>query len=127
MNQKLSRRKIADYFAEKVLAGDNVAGVLKEIAAYLIDSGRTREIELVVRALEDSLSSRGTVVASVASARPLDETMKFELATLIGAKTVLFRETVDPELIGGVLIETPQQTLDATIKRKLTALHGAKI
>lgn len=127
MNQKLSRRKIAEYFADKVLAGGSVADALTEIAAYLIESGRVRETNLVIRALEDALSDRGTVVASVASARPLDEMMKSELSALIGAETVLFRETVNPELIGGVLIETPQQTLDATIKRKLTALYGAKI
>jgi F-type H+-transporting ATPase subunit delta len=41
-----------------------------------------------------------------------------------GAQTVELSVRVEPELIGGVVITTPQFALDASIKRQLTQLAG---
>ena len=126
MQSKLPRRKIAEYAADQIVAGEPVASVLDEVAAYLIESGRVREQTLVVRAIEDALAESGVVVGDVTSARTLDAQQRAEVKKLIGAREVHLREIVDPTVLGGVLVETPGTKLDATLQRKILALRRAK-
>jgi F-type H+-transporting ATPase subunit delta len=126
MAERLSRRKIAKYVADNVSKGVAVDEVISEVAAYLIDSRRTRELALVVRAIEDELADRGEVIANVTTARTLDDSLKKSVESLVRAKTIHLRESIDESVIGGVKIDLPGATLDATIKRKLLALRQAK-
>ena len=125
--EKLSRRKLALYAANQVVDGAISATVITEIAAYLTESGRVRESELVVRAIEDELAARSVVVADVTTAYALTDAEKADIRTLIGSNNVYFRETVDPQIIGGVRVKTPGKMLDATVKTKLQALKRAKL
>jgi F0F1-type ATP synthase delta subunit len=127
MQQKISRRKLAMYIADSLEKGASLSALLRELAAYLVLTKRTREAELVVRAVEDTLAERGSVIARVTTAHPLDATLRREIEQLVDAKTVHLYEIVDPEVIGGVRIETPGAFLDATLKRKLLALRQAKL
>ena len=127
MADKLSRRKLAQYVADRSNSTKELSKAVEHVAAYLVDSRRTREANLVVRAIEDELAARGSVVATVTTARPLDATLRKSIESLIDAKTISIREEVDPEVIGGVRIETPGSKLDATIQTKLLALSRAKL
>ena len=100
---------------------------LREVASYLITSRRTREADLVARAIEDELAHTGTVTAYVTSAHPLTPELKAQIVTLVGAQQVEIVEKIDPAVLGGVRVETPGKLLDATIKHKLLALRQAKI
>lgn len=124
---KLSRRKLALYAANQVVDGAISATVIAEIAAYLTESGRVRESELVVRAIEDELAARSVVVADVTTAYALTDAEKADIRTLIGSNSVYFRETVDQQIIGGVRVKTPGKMLDATVRTKLQALKRAKL
>lgn len=126
MAQRLSRRKIAAYAADKLVAGETPARVMKEVAAYLETARRTREYELLVRDIEDALAQRGVTVANVASAHPLSSTTKKEISALIGKGSLQLRETVDPSLLGGVRVDIPGKRFDGTLRRKLGLLKEAK-
>ncbi len=125
---KLSRRKIAVYFAEQLLAGRNVS---KQVAAYLVESKRTREVSLVIRDIESALSERGVLLADVASSHDLagdtEKAIVDYLKTATGAQDVHLRSSVDPTLLGGVSIETPDKRLDATLRHRLNQLTASKI
>lgn len=123
---KLSRRKISEYIAEQVLAG-NTDVAIKELAAYLIESRRTREAELIVRSIEDELAKRGMVVANVTTATKLDKTLTESIKEILGAKKLAVRENVDESVIGGVKVEAPGVKLDATIRNRINNLQNAKI
>jgi len=127
MAERISRRKLADYIVNRVERGDGIGAVVEELAAYLIDTRRTREAMLIVRSIEDELAARGTVVAHVQSARPLSNEMKEAIQRLLNASTVHLNEEVDPALIGGIRIEAPGKRLDATVKRKILALGQVKM
>lgn len=127
MAGRLTRRKIATFAAEKILGGDSVKTVLREIAAYLVANHRTRETELLVREIEDVLAEKGIVIADVATAYPLSSGMHAEVKKLVGGKTVHLRERVDETLLGGVLVDIPGQRFDGTIRRKLTALRAKQL
>lgn len=126
--QKLSRRKIAAYCAEELLAGRNV---MDQLAAYLSDTGRTREADLIVRDVEVALAERGLVVADVQSANALGEETKVAVSSFLGnamkAERVVLRESVDSSLLGGVRITAAGSELDATLRRRLNQLKASKI
>ena len=54
---RTSRRRLAEYVAERLLADD--VSVIAELAALIVTERREREIELIVRDIEDSLARRG--------------------------------------------------------------------
>lgn len=122
----LSRRKIAHYVADSLESGKSKETILRQVAAYLLESHRTREADLIARSIEDELQSRGIVVARVASAHKLTDELKRTVAKLIDAKELHLVETLDPSLIGGVAIHVPDGRIDTSIKRKLTALAATK-
>ena len=129
----VSRRKLAKYAAEQILAGNDA--VLEEIAGLLIYEKHEREVDLLVRDIEAELAERGEIVASVESARALDDNTRRKieqfLATVASDKNskpkVSLRESIDPTLIGGFKLRTPTATLDATVSKKLNDLRAKKI
>ena len=125
---KLSRRKIAELWAEELLKGNDIT---TKIAAYLVSERRVDEASLIVRDTEVALAARGVVVADLTSANGLSaETRaaieKF-LTVSMNAQKVAFREMNDPSVIGGVRVETAGQQLDATLKTRLNQLKASKI
>lgn len=126
MASRLTRRKIAVHVADRLVAGESVAKAVKSAAAYLVDSGRTRELELLVRDIEDVLAEKGVTVADITTAFPLTDTVRDEVLSLIGGKAQL-RERVDPSVLGGVKIDIPGRRYDGTIRRKLTALRAKQL
>ncbi len=125
---RLSRRKIAAYFADELMDGRDVT---KPLAAYLVETKRTREYELVIRDIEAALAKRGTLVVDIASSRDLaaetKKTITDYLKQTSGAASVEMRSHVDPSLLGGVRIETPGKRLDTTLRHRLNQLTASKI
>jgi F0F1-type ATP synthase delta subunit len=128
MALRISRRRLADYFANSLVDGIPAHKLAKELGAYLIESSRTKEVELIARDIEFALSKRGIVIADVASARSLSEVTRKEIEKLakstFSATQVELRDTIDTSLIGGVKINFAGFQLDNTIKQKLTALRA---
>ena len=81
----VSRRKLAKYAAEQLLAGNDA--VLEEIAGFLIYEKHEREVELLARDIEVELAERGTVVATVESARALDAATKDAIKRLLSSSS----------------------------------------
>lgn len=129
----VSRRKLAKYAAEQIMAGNDT--IMEEIASLLVYEKRQREIELLVRDVEAELAEHGEIVASIESARKLDVDTKREiekyLMSAVGANNnkskVTLKESIDPTLIGGFKLRMPTATLDATIAKKLNDLRAKKI
>jgi F0F1-type ATP synthase delta subunit len=125
---RLSRRKIAAYFAEEFVEGRSI---IEPLAAYLVESKRTREAGLIARDIEAALADRGVLLADVAASRDLtDDTEKAitaYLKTATGANAVTLRKSTDPHLLGGVRIETPGRRLDTTLRHRLDQLTASKI
>lgn len=124
MTMRLSRRKIARYVAGRLATGDEL--IIEELAALIIEERRERDIDLLVRDIEDQLAQSGMTIATVETAKPLSETVRQSVRKLLGGD-VRLREEVRPELIGGIRIETPTQELDGTISQKIYALKSRKV
>jgi F0F1-type ATP synthase delta subunit len=127
MAVRLSRRKMAAYVADKLIAGIPVSEALREVAAYLQDSGRTREQELLVRDIEDAMAARGVVVADVASAHPIDASITDKIKAMTGATSLQLRQSIDESLLGGIRVDIPGKRFDGTIRHKLNALRAKQL
>lgn len=124
----ISQRRLAAYVAGQLLANSDKKHIVKELAAYLIETGRVRDLNQVVAAIEEALASRGAVVATVTTARPLSPENKQAIVkqfTPTGAKLYI-REQIDSSVIGGFKIELPGSQFDGTVIHKLTTLKGIK-
>jgi F-type H+-transporting ATPase subunit delta len=124
-----SRRKIATYIASELAAGKPADVLLTQAAAYLVQHKRTGQAELLARDIEAVLAREyGLVNAEVVSARELSggiiESIKQFVANAEGAKQVEVSASVDPSLLGGVIIRTPRAELDTTVRKQLNALRS---
>lgn len=128
MAAKISRRKLAKYCADEVIA--KKTDVWKRLAAYLVDTKRTREAELIIRDVAAALEAKGIVLVEAISATALSKEIKQHIAALLtqqaGAKEVHIAQTVDPTVIGGVRIVTPTALYDTTIQQNINALRALK-
>ncbi|WP_188908101.1 F0F1 ATP synthase subunit delta [Aureimonas endophytica] len=71
---------------------------------------------------------RGEVEAEVTSAQPLDDNQRRELGETLGAyakKTVTMRETVDPAILGGLIVKIGSRQIDTSLRTKLNSLKLA--
>lgn len=129
MAVRVSRRKIASYYADELLA--RKTDIATRLAALLLDTGRVRELDLIVRDIEDALEARGVVIADIASAHTLSQATQKDITAFLkkqsDAKEVHLRVNVDQALLGGVRINVPGRELDTTLRRKLTLLKASKV
>ena len=122
---KLSRRAIATYVAEQLTNGDSKK-VIVQLAAFLVDTRRTKELSLIVRDIQFYLAEAGSVSGVITTATALSTETKKAIETYIknqtGATTVALDSLIDPSVIGGVKVSIPGRELDATVSRSLTVL-----
>ena len=124
---RLSRRKITNYIAGEIAAGKDVKLLVRQLAAFLIDNRRTKEVELIVRDIEHGLKNEGIILARVTSAFDLATATQTAITQLIkeqtNARTIELRQFIDPKVLGGVKIDLPGLQMDTTIARRLTTLR----
>lgn len=129
MATKLSRRKLSQYAAAQLMAGDT--SVYDKLAAYLVQTRRVRELPLITRDIEDALLGSGIAVATVTSAAPLSEKLRSAIKRYIteetGATSVTMRETIDEAVIGGLRLTLPGRELDSTVQQRLRQLMKQKV
>lgn len=101
----------------------------KAIALYLSENRRTKDLDGLLRDIMTLRADAGVVEVTVTSAFPLTPSLKRDVRSLIakqhGAKEVILNEVVDPEVLGGLRIETGEQQLDVTVQQKLNRLKRA--
>lgn len=126
MAKKLSRRSVAQYIATELTSGADSQRLTTQLAAYLVESGRTKELELFVRDIQYALARHGTVSGTITTAHQLSAATRSALEaytkTKTGASRVQLDSIVDESVLGGFRLSLPGQELDTTVARQLTTL-----
>lgn len=126
---KLSRRILSRYVANELLNGQNHSRVVESLAAYIVEHRLQNQVEQIVADVASNLASMGHVEATVTTARPLGDELRGEILAYVqhieGSKHVTLSETVEPAILGGVIIETPGKRFDASVSTKLKRLKSA--
>lgn len=126
MATNLSRSKLARHLAKELTAGRGAAAV-DELAAYLIETRRTSEAELIVRSSLEYLERDGHVLAHVTTAYEVGDELKARVAALLKAQTLEIDAHIDPQVLGGIRVQTPTRVLDTTIVKQLQTLRESKV
>jgi len=108
------------------LMGDKVLPATRRLAAYAVRGGRARDIVSTLDALvEDAARARGWRVARVHSADQVDEAQRQSLREALGRLTggpVELQLTLDPDLLGGVVVQVGDLLVDSSTRHRLDEL-----
>lgn len=125
MARRLSRRALAHYVADAV-AGTSGKKAVRQLAAYLVETRRTKELTLIVRDVEGILADKGIMTGTLTTAfeltREAKKAIETSVATATGAAQVSLAETIDESLVGGYKVALPGREIDRSIARHLTTL-----
>ena len=114
---------------------DGVAGVLgltqltQKFLAVLAQNRRLGALPEMIRAFQTiAAAQRGEVTAEVTSAHALTDdqlaTLKDKLTAREG-RTVKLKPSVDPDLLGGLVVTIGSQRIDGSIRTRLNSLANA--
>ena len=124
----VSREEAAKAFA--ALAPDlGLDPITAQFLGVLAHNGRKGERRNVIRAFRRLAADyRGETTAEVVAARPLNDdqlaALKQQLRTRAG-RDVALDATVDPNILGGIVVKLGSQMIDASIRTKLNRLAQA--
>lgn len=116
-------------------AVDGVAGLLglapltRNFLGVLANNRRLAALPDAIRAFAAiAAAHRGEVTAEVTSAHPLDDGQIAELAAKLAQSegaTVKIRTSVDPEILGGLIVKIGSRQIDSSIRTRLNSLANA--
>ena len=111
--------------------GDQLSldSITKNFLGVLARNGRKNQLQPVIRAFRRlSAEHRGETTAEVVTAHPLKDdqltALKQQLRTRAG-REVAIETSIDPEILGGIIVKLGSQMIDASIRTKLNRLAEA--
>lgn len=101
----------------------------RNFLGVLAENRRAGELPAVIRSFQAiAAAQRGEVTAEVATAHPLTDDQLGAIEQKLRARegrTVKVRTSVDPELLGGIVVTIGSQRLDNSIRTRLNSLAQA--
>lgn len=125
---KYSRRIVAQTLVTKLLSEPLRTSDWSAMAAsYLITSKQVDKAEQLVQDMAREIQVQsGHLLASITSAHELSDTLRQQIADSLArqtnARTVTLDTTVDPTLLSGYVVRTPDYELNTTAQHKLRQL-----
>jgi F-type H+-transporting ATPase subunit delta len=107
----------------------NLDPITANFLGVLARNGRKGELRNIIRAYRRlAAEHRGETTAEVVTARPLNDdqlsALRQQLRTRAG-RDVTIDPTVDPHILGGIVVKLGSQQIDASIRTKLNRLAQA--
>lgn len=121
---KNSRHHLAEVIGERTLGVSEPTQLAREIAAYLLSENLTYELESLVRDVMEYRMKKGVIEAKLVSAHALGREVEADVRKILhdeypNAKQIRIDQELEPETVGGVRIELPNEQLDLTVRSKL--------
>lgn len=123
----LSRREVARWAAHELAHGSKNKTVAMSLAAYLADAKAFREVDLLLRDIEQFLAATYAHTAvHVSSAHPLGVDLKKQIIKQLGLtkNSTEISEEINPELLGGVIVSTAQKEYDGSLISSIKQLKA---
>lgn len=106
-----------------------LSALTKNFLGVLAQNRRLAKLPEMVRAFVSiAAAARGEVTAEVTSAHPLTASQTKTLAAKLSAregKDVTIKASVDPEVLGGLVVRIGSQQIDSSIRTRLNSLAQA--
>lgn len=102
--------------------------LMQNFLQMIFDYGHMEDMELIIDEFEKLYDiEKGTILATAKTAVPLSEAQSTKLAEVfrekMQAKKVLLTNVVDPNLLGGVIIEAGDRVFDGSVRTNLLQLQ----
>ncbi len=128
---KVSRRSLAVWAANQLIAGKKASDVAKHLAAVLTQSRMGEQTAFLINDIKWELEQRNELaVGRVTSATKLSHQLESELLTQIKkttkAKHVALEKNIDKSVLGGIRVETASRVWDQSVARKLSELREVR-
>jgi F-type H+-transporting ATPase subunit delta len=105
------------------LLGDRSHPVTRNVARFIVGSGRAKELGAIVHELATvAAERRQRVLAEVRTAVPLTDERRAKIAQVLSAATgreVEVKDVVDPSVIGGVIAHVGDEVFDGSVASRL--------
>ncbi len=125
----LVTRTAAAKAMEGVSALLKLTDVTKNFIGVLAANGRLSALPDIIRAFASiAAAARGEVTAEVTSAHPLDDKQLKALAAKLKereGRDVKIKASVDPEVLGGLVVRIGSRQIDSSIRTRLNSLAQA--
>lgn len=120
----ITRQDLAAVIGERTLHTHNTKKLAAELAAYLLEERRTADLESLIRDIMQYRMENGVIEANLVSAHDLPDVVIRDVKVLLqkeypNARKLNIDAQLDPQVIGGLRIELPNEQLDMTVKAKL--------
>eukprot|EP00842_Homolaphlyctis_polyrhiza_P002549 jgi/Hompol1/3295/HPOL_006455-RA len=132
LNTPLSGRAAKKEGIQALLAQGRYSAITKNFFELLAENGRLDQTEKVIAAFGQLMTAaRGEVTVTVTSAKELDSRTLNKLKDVLaksslvaaGSKLIV-SNAVNPEIIGGLVIEVGDKTIDLSVSSKVTKLNN---
>jgi F0F1-type ATP synthase delta subunit len=122
---KLPRHHIAAVLAKQTLGRINTGEFSARVAAYLLSEGRTAELEPLLRDIMQYRANHGIVEVVAVTAFELNDSVRSDIEKQVksvfpDAKTIIISQEIQPDVVGGLRLELPNQQLDVSVRAKLS-------
>ncbi len=134
-----SSEELKQFLMNPLIAADAKKQVLQQIAGndlhpffvnflkLIVDKGRIVFVDSILRQYQELLRSLNkTVLAEVTSAVELSQeqqsSIREKVAKMTGATHVELQTTLNPDLLGGVIIKVGSQVIDASLRGQIRRL-----
>ncbi len=121
---KPTRHQLAETIGRKTMGVVDMKTLAMEVAAYLIAEQQVAEFDSLIRDIMQYRADNGVVEVTAVSAHQLDDQNTTDISELLkasypDASTIRINQAIDPEVLGGVRINFPNEALDMTTQSKL--------
>jgi F0F1-type ATP synthase delta subunit len=116
---KITTSELAKYAVEQLESGVKAPTLAHQLAAFLLDERRSRDMPAVMRAIDEELARRGSQQVVVTAAHEVSEEIKKQLAELLAVKNPVFSEIIDTSVIGGIKARSGESEIDLTVRGRL--------
>lgn len=121
---KPTRHQLAETIGRKTMGVVDMKTLATEVAAYLIAEQQVAEFDSLIRDIMQYRADNGVVEVTAVSAHQLNDQNTADISELLKASypdatTIRINQAIDPEVLGGVRINFPNEALDMTTQSKL--------
>lgn len=120
----ISRAHLSEVIGERTLETSDSKELAREVAAYLLDTNRTADLDSLLRDIMEYRAIHGVIDAEAVSAHEIAESTIKDIIKIIEAEypkatTVQVERRVDPSVIGGIRVDMANEQLDLTVRDQL--------
>ena len=122
MHNKISPSQYAELLYEICLDGNKIAKKIKAFSVILARNNDFKKFNEIIKEFESYEKKQGGVSdVELISASPLAKEVKNQIVGAMAGKCEI-KETVNPDLLGGVIVISGDMMIDGSFRKKLREL-----